>query len=132
MNFNCDKCQKAYTIADEKVAGRSFRVTCKQCGHVIQVKASGPAPTAVAPALALHQVVLQQAGAEVGWATVRLADGAVVGPFAPSQMILALIFAAFFEWITFSFAAGISTSHGWKIASSSFSKRACTPSITGT
>jgi predicted Zn finger-like uncharacterized protein len=54
VNFACDKCQKAYTIADEKVAGRSFKVTCRQCGHVIQVKASPPAaaprPAAPAPA----------------------------------------------------------------------------------
>lgn len=49
MNFNCDRCHKAYTIADEKVAGRSFRVTCKQCGHVIQVKAGGPSPALAAP-----------------------------------------------------------------------------------
>ncbi len=55
MNFSCDKCQKAYTIADEKVAGRSFRVTCRQCGNVIQVKAAGPAPAppaTAAPAVA--------------------------------------------------------------------------------
>ena len=33
MNFTCDQCQKVYSIADEKVAGRAFRVTCKQCGR---------------------------------------------------------------------------------------------------
>jgi predicted Zn finger-like uncharacterized protein len=49
VNFSCDKCQKPYTIADEKVAGRSFRVTCRQCGNVIQVKASGPAPAPGSP-----------------------------------------------------------------------------------
>jgi len=49
VNFACDKCHKAYTISDEKVAGRSFKVTCKQCGTLIQVKASAPA---VAPPVA--------------------------------------------------------------------------------
>jgi predicted Zn finger-like uncharacterized protein len=55
VNFACDACQKRYSIADEKVQGRSFRVTCKQCGHVIVVRAATPpataarAPTAVPP-----------------------------------------------------------------------------------
>ena len=50
MNFNCDACQKLYSIADEKVQGRRFRVTCKQCGHVIVVRGSAqPAAPTVTP-----------------------------------------------------------------------------------
>jgi predicted Zn finger-like uncharacterized protein len=48
VNFACERCQKRYSIADEKVQGRGFRVTCKQCGHVIVVKAAGQAPEAAA------------------------------------------------------------------------------------
>ena len=52
MNFACDACQKLYSIADEKVQGRHFRVTCKACGHVIVVKAGGQVAAPRAPAAA--------------------------------------------------------------------------------
>lgn len=50
MNFSCDRCGRAYAVADEKVRGRSFRVPCRACGHVIVVRAPAAAPAiAVAP-----------------------------------------------------------------------------------
>ncbi len=41
MNFACDKCQKRYSIADEKVRGRTVKIRCKHCQNIISVQ--GPA-----------------------------------------------------------------------------------------
>ncbi|NVJ10446.1 zinc-ribbon domain-containing protein, partial [Myxococcus sp. AM001] len=41
MNFTCDNCQKRYSIADEKVRGKTVKVRCKNCQNVITVE--GPA-----------------------------------------------------------------------------------------
>lgn len=38
MKINCEKCQAKYSIADEKVRGKTFRIRCKKCGHVIIVR----------------------------------------------------------------------------------------------
>jgi predicted Zn finger-like uncharacterized protein len=48
VNFSCDQCGRHYSIADEKVQGRQFRVACKACGHTIHVKAGG-APAVIPP-----------------------------------------------------------------------------------
>lgn len=50
MNFSCGSCGQPYSIADEKVQGRAFRVTCRQCGKEIRVPASRPATAAPPPA----------------------------------------------------------------------------------
>lgn len=42
MNFACDRCAKRYTLDDDKVPTRGFRLTCKQCGHVIVVRPMPP------------------------------------------------------------------------------------------
>lgn len=44
MNFSCDKCQRRYSIADEKVRGKTVKVRCKNCQNIISVE--GP-PQAV-------------------------------------------------------------------------------------
>jgi len=53
MKISCPSCQSKYTIADEKVQGRSVKVRCRKCGETIHVTAagatldsSGAAPTA--------------------------------------------------------------------------------------
>src|SRR5688572_3336705 len=38
LNFACDKCQKRYSIADEKVRGKSVKIRCKHCQNVITVE----------------------------------------------------------------------------------------------
>ncbi len=43
MRFNCKACNAKYQIADEKVAGKTVRMKCRKCGHVIQVRSKdGP------------------------------------------------------------------------------------------
>ena len=49
VKFSCEKCGRTYA-ADEKVRGRSFKMKCKQCGHLIVVKAERPGVAAGSPA----------------------------------------------------------------------------------
>jgi predicted Zn finger-like uncharacterized protein len=39
MRFLCEQCKAKYQIADEKVAGKTVRMKCRKCGHLIEVKA---------------------------------------------------------------------------------------------
>ena len=38
MKIVCDNCATKYSIADEKVRGKVFKIRCKKCSHVIVVK----------------------------------------------------------------------------------------------
>jgi predicted Zn finger-like uncharacterized protein len=39
MKFLCEQCKAKYQIADEKVAGKTVRMKCRKCGHLIEVRA---------------------------------------------------------------------------------------------
>ena len=41
MNFACEKCQRRYTLPDDKLRGRSVKVRCKNCQNLLTV---GPLP----------------------------------------------------------------------------------------
>ncbi|HEX7476506.1 MAG TPA: GYF domain-containing protein [Polyangiales bacterium] len=43
MKFLCSNCKAKYQIADDKVAGRTLRMTCQQCGEPIAVRGPGRA-----------------------------------------------------------------------------------------
>jgi predicted Zn finger-like uncharacterized protein len=79
MKIECDKCGAKYSIADDKVRGKTFKIRCKKCSNVIIVRekeggeADGGASEANDPA-----------GDEGGW---HLAiDGETVGP-VPEQEV---------------------------------------------
>ncbi|NUO51332.1 MAG: hypothetical protein HOV80_20950, partial [Polyangiaceae bacterium] len=40
MKFVCENCKAKYQIGDDKVAGRTLRMKCRRCGHMIQVAAT--------------------------------------------------------------------------------------------
>ena len=40
MKIVCDSCGAKYQIADDKVAGKAFKLKCKKCGHIIVVNRS--------------------------------------------------------------------------------------------
>lgn len=40
MKFLCPSCKAKYQIADEKVIGRSVKMKCRQCGHLIEIQES--------------------------------------------------------------------------------------------
>ena len=44
MKFVCDRCQTRYSIADEKIGERIFRIRCKTCNNVITVQAGAVVP----------------------------------------------------------------------------------------
>lgn len=39
MRFLCDQCKAKYQISDDKVAGKTVRMKCRKCGHMIEVRA---------------------------------------------------------------------------------------------
>jgi predicted Zn finger-like uncharacterized protein len=48
MKIVCDNCATKYSIADEKVRGKVFKIRCKKCSHIIVVRGTeGDAPQAV-------------------------------------------------------------------------------------
>ena len=39
MKFFCEQCKAKYQIADDKVAGKTVRMKCRKCGHIIELRA---------------------------------------------------------------------------------------------
>lgn len=76
MKIVCDSCQAKYSIADEKVVGKVFKIRCKRCGNTIVVRtdeqgaAGGGGGTA--------------AGGEAIWHVV--VNGEQHGPYDPAQL----------------------------------------------
>lgn len=50
MKIVCDACGAKYSIADEKVAGKVFKIRCKKCSNIIVVRGTDDAPQEAAPA----------------------------------------------------------------------------------
>jgi predicted Zn finger-like uncharacterized protein len=102
MKIVCDACQAKYSIADDKIQGRAFKIRCKKCNHIIVVKLgeTGAAGTSGASAAdkprttgsrqAAHSPVpatrpVAQAPAEQAvWHVV--VDGEQVGPVTESEI----------------------------------------------
>src|SRR5579885_3061950 len=99
MKIVCDNCATKYSIADEKVRGKVFKIRCKKCSHIIVVRgnegaaAGGPAaggdgfpgdepPTTVAPGGAVGAAA--GAGADAVWHLVI--DREQVGPLTAAEV----------------------------------------------
>src|ERR1700710_614603 len=81
MKIVCDSCSTKYSISDDKVRGKVFKIRCKKCSHIIVVRGTGdaPAPAEVASDAVWHLVV---EGDQVGPLTdvevrARLARGEI-------------------------------------------------------
>jgi predicted Zn finger-like uncharacterized protein len=73
MKIICDSCGTKYSISDDKVRGKVFKIRCKKCSHIIVVRGGEEAAeAAAAPA------------AEGGWHVV--VDGEQVGPIAEADV----------------------------------------------
>jgi len=48
MKIVCDSCSTKYSISDDKVRGKVFKIRCKKCSHIIVVKGNAEAAPAVA------------------------------------------------------------------------------------
>jgi len=54
MRIVCDGCQAKYSIADDKVRAKVFKIRCKKCSNVIVVRGADAAEPAPAPAAIEH------------------------------------------------------------------------------
>ena len=98
MKIVCENCSTKYSIADEKVRGKVFKIRCKKCGHIIVVKGTGMAAAdAPAPAEAgagqfddKETRVFDYSGFAENMATQAVwhlvIDGGQVGPLSPEQV----------------------------------------------
>src|SRR5438876_3499390 len=41
MKIVCDSCSTKYSISDDKVRGKVFKIRCKKCSHIIVVRGAG-------------------------------------------------------------------------------------------
>src|SRR5689334_19916208 len=73
MKIVCDGCSTKYSIADDKLAGKVFKIRCKKCGHINLVRGAQPAPAEPA------------ATADVAWHIA--ADGQQVGPLDSAELL---------------------------------------------
>ena len=73
MKIVCDSCSTKYSISDDKVRGKVFKIRCKKCSHIIVVKGNaeeGEASPEAAPEAVWHVVI----------------DGDQVGPLTDSDI----------------------------------------------
>jgi predicted Zn finger-like uncharacterized protein len=72
MKILCDACGTKYSIADDRVAGKVFKIRCKKCSAILVVKGAAPEPVEPpeAPAGEWHLVV----------------DGEQSGPFESAEL----------------------------------------------
>lgn len=114
MKIVCESCSAKYSIADEKVAGRVFKIRCKKCGSAIVVRgdqvddAAGGGGAAPAGEEAPTSVV--NYGGEAVWHIVI--DGEQQGPYAPAQLA-EMLSAGTMTWEVFCWREGFDD---WKPA----------------
>lgn len=80
MKIVCDSCGAKYSIADEKVQGKVFKIRCKKCSNVIVVKGNAEAAESSAP----DGGGLGGSSDAAEWYVVI--DGEQVGPVTPVEI----------------------------------------------
>jgi len=75
MKIICDSCGTKYSISDDKVRGKVFKIRCKKCSHIIVVRGGESQEEAAAPAAA---------AADGGWHIV--VEGEQVGPISEADV----------------------------------------------
>lgn len=79
MKIVCESCGAKYSIADEKVAGKAFKIRCKKCSSVIVVRSQEAAPEEGST-----RVVETPTEPDQVWHVV--VNGDQQGPFTPGQI----------------------------------------------
>ncbi|MCZ6807917.1 MAG: zinc-ribbon domain-containing protein, partial [Deltaproteobacteria bacterium] len=79
MKIVCDSCGAKYSIADEKVAGKIFKIRCKKCSSVLEVRGDQTGAQALDDAGRG-----QEQTADFGWYIV--VDGQQRGPLPPIEL----------------------------------------------
>ena len=86
MKIVCEACQAKYSIADEKVRGKVFKIRCKKCSHVIVVRGTGDGATSQSGEVPLTGGASSapDLASDAGWHIV--VDGEQVGPLSESDI----------------------------------------------
>ncbi|MGB5812799.1 MAG: GYF domain-containing protein [Polyangiales bacterium] len=79
MKIVCDSCGAKYSIADEKVAGKIFKIRCKKCSSVLEVRGDQTGAHALDGA-----GQSQEPATDSGWYIV--VDGEQRGPLPPIEL----------------------------------------------
>jgi predicted Zn finger-like uncharacterized protein len=82
MKIICDSCGAKYSIADEKVAGKVFRIRCKKCGAAIMVR--GEQDASVQPTTSMAPAAPSVATSPSGEGVTAMADP-MTAPMAQSS-----------------------------------------------
>ena len=80
MKIVCEACQAKYSIADDKVRGKVFKIRCKKCSHVIVVRGAGESSTATSGEFASAAASATDLTMDAGWHIV--VEGEQVGPLS--------------------------------------------------
>jgi predicted Zn finger-like uncharacterized protein len=96
MKIVCGSCQAKYSIADEKVAGKVFKIRCKRCSEVIVVRGDQEEPAA-------NQSSHEEPAADAIWHVVL--NGEQAGPYAPAQLA-DMINAGSLDWEAYVWTEG--------------------------
>ena len=84
MKIVCDSCGAKYSIADEKVAGKVFKIRCKKCSAVIVVRGDQVGNQDAAAQEPAQPQAQPQIPVDAIWHVVI--DGEQQGPYAMSQI----------------------------------------------
>src|SRR5262245_22505640 len=85
MKIVCEACQAKYSISDDKVRGKAFKIRCKKCSHIIVVRATGAMDAVAEPAAAPPPAAAPApSAAAAAWHIV--VEGEQVGPLPDSDI----------------------------------------------
>jgi predicted Zn finger-like uncharacterized protein len=84
MKIVCDSCGAKYSIADEKVAGKVFKIRCKKCSSVIVVRGDQVPSEEQAQPQQEQAAGVYDYGGDAIWHVVI--GGEQAGPYAPAQI----------------------------------------------
>lgn len=83
MKFLCDQCKAKYQIADEKVQGKTLRMKCRKCGHVIEIRASAEGTPASGETMQVGSLTEEAAAEAIAKAKRPSTQPAAPAPAAP-------------------------------------------------
>jgi len=126
MKIVCDNCGAKYSIADEKIAGKVFRIRCKKCSSPIVVRgdisSSGASASAASSSFGSASQGASPYGASVGGSEAApqesggiwhvVINGDQQGPFTPEK-ILEMFTRNELDWDSYVWREGFD---GWKHA----------------
>jgi predicted Zn finger-like uncharacterized protein len=93
MKIVCEACQAKYSISDDKVRGKAFKIRCKKCSHIIVVRSTSASMPVAEGSSSAQQLPLAEgsglsgltsAPSENSWHIV--VEGEQVGPLSASDV----------------------------------------------